>query len=290
MRKKLWIFLSLIIMLAIVRFLDHSLFYNLTKNDLLYTATIKNESFHYVFLGNSSYNNAMHVLLKTQDRVEEDVTVVAYYDIIHPIVFLVCNKGDAKYDSILWASYNSGIKKGLTKIQTYKFEYCQVTSQNDSHSFFACILGLPFDSYSSSSITEYPGGIHFSLTETTCYGLHVLKKLKTIYIYYFFFPLVFILLFGTIFNKGIYLSFLYYLEMLILFPYKYFGYNSQSYLYSSLGFGSSETFNIIISSLIWILIGVCLTIGFIKWRRNKFSTVEKVLFCFFLLLPICLRF
>lgn len=290
--KKVYLVPIFLMALLMIRFMDFTLFYNFVKKDLEETPGLMKKNFHYAFIGFSSFNNAEKTLMRIMNKTSEGGAIIGYYDLIHPVVFLVYNKTDTKMEPILWELRFNAIQKGLTEIYSYKFEFSKVVHQGKSEFYMTCILGTPFSSYGNRELkndSDLAGYTH-ALIHSPCFGLNIMKKLKDIYIYYFYAPFIIILLLHFIFGRSILLSFLYFGEMVLLFPVKYFALYPLERLLSLLGFQGDSIPGLCFMSLLLITVIILIIMGFREKKKVRLKPVIKFIILFFLLLPILLRF
>jgi hypothetical protein len=294
--KKTIIYVSILVVgLLLSRFIDFSVYSVLAKEENM--NYYKETRIHYEYIGFSTYETAKSTLLERKREIKNDIIVISFYDLLHPLRFLVFNKGEKVWIA-LFPYCNVDFETGLTEISYFKSNRARIKSGGSirwEYSTVMCSLyHYIFEStYNDNSIP---------IVVISMYDKFSLRNepwLKKIYIPYFYIPLILILVFYRKYN--IKLAFLYFLIMPLLFFHKHFVFDSIFCNFFDEKFSPSmfnespiviQIISIGIFLAFWYLIlkNVILGIIDIIKKRNKTDLKEKLIILYFILLPIILRF
>lgn len=291
--KIILIGLSVAVLLITLRFLNHMLYWNMAKLELKNSKTARIEDFS--FLGFSSYKKAQKKLLDFSTIKINEKVIVSYYDLVHPAVFIINNRGTKKFVNI--GIMNVYPESGITTLFFHPTEIIESRRENApaKASYYGTSLfpQLYKALAKQKSGAEKGRGISFILNP-----LEDAKYLKIPYMIYFYLPLLVILIMGANFRRFL-ISFFYYLGMFLLFDFKKVFFTGPfSWLTNLIGINISHTVTAIISALI---LTIFLIIGFLGIFYNRkreageaagyyLTTWGKGLIVLFLLLPFVLRF
>lgn len=287
------VILFVLVLLFAARFLNHMLWWNITKWELKNSKTARIEDF--IFNGFSKYEKAHKKLLDFSKTHIKDKAVVSYFDLVHPTVFIINNRGTKSFVNIGLMNIYPG--PGITILFFHPTEIIETRRENAAvkASYYGTSLFPVFFNTLAKKISkgEEGRGISFILNP-----IEDAKYLKIPYMIYFFLPLLVIFVLGANFRR-FYISFFYYLGLFLLFDFKkVFFIAPFSWLTNLLGLDVSHTAAAIISALILtvFLVGGFWGI-FYKSKREPREAAGfyltlwgRGLIIFFLLLPLVLRF
>jgi hypothetical protein len=296
MIKKLVIILSLILALIVVRLIDCKIMWGLAKLEYEYlhknhNSNISSSGSHVIFYGISDYQAAKRKLKSLMDSSDKNIIVVSYYNLLSPAIYLIYSKRDDK--TILPWLGEITLEKGLNEIYIYKSDRVKVLSKSKKEKLSTMVLGSwlllfkPFNikrNVQNQFLPEYPS---FQISSS--------RYLRKIYIFYFYFPLLLILLITLFYSKKIFLSLYYFLIILILFHFRFV-------IFSGAGYLIKIFIDLTGFSLVWAILFIIYITGlyflFFKgisfaWNLRKterLTFLEKSIILFFLLLPVIFRF
>lgn len=298
--NRLYIWGILVIALFVSRFLDFSILFSLGNREHHFFKMTpfyqKNcDSIYYENIGFSSWENAKEILLKISKEEENQIFIVNFYDFICPIRYLIFNKGSKAKVELPWIQRD--VDGGLTEINIYKYEYFQVKTKDNIECFFNPVVGAPwFFLYEIER--DYNKALKSDklLTGELTVGLSYFYYgnsifIKEIYLFYFYLPLVGILILSR--KYKIHLAYLYFFILLILFAPKFL-------ISYGIGLGLADgVYEIPIIKMIFpFVITILMGVFFIKnirdglknFKERKLEFKEKMIVLYFLLLPLFLRF
>lgn len=300
MRRKIFYMAILIISLLAVRLIDFAIFSNLgnTEHNLfnkIEDCQEKQDETYYEFLGFSFYENAKKELLKLVEREKEKIIVLAFFDLVCPTRYLIYNKEKRSFISTPWIGIE--VEKGFTEFNLFKFDFAEEKHDGRNKSYFLPVVGSVLTPYSFSYKNEALGNLEDSKREKSSefnivhveYHFDSSYFLRNIYIFYFYMPLISMLLLRT--KYSINLAFLYFAFMTVVFhPAHFWGYAPLWGL-----FNQFETIPLVRLIPIVTAIGYCflfiknIKTGIKSIREKKLELEEKYIISFFLLLPLFLR-
>jgi len=304
-RNMLYCTLALLAILFITRLIDFSILnslvnsehYHLLNND---DYQKENDDLYYLSIGFSFHNEAMKKLNAISKMDKKKIFIVNFFDLLSPARYLILNKEEKGRISLPWLGPGKERKielvKGITEVNLYKFDYMSIKSKKKRKgtviatigSFLSDIIDLDLgDEKNLEKEKRAPFRLNFE--EKTNY-LKFSRYIKSIYLIYFYFPLILILILLQKFK--IHLAFLYFITMSLLTG-GYFiefgptlGLNELQY--------KSNIITTAIPLLIFVLYGIFfikqILKGMIQWKKENLSINEKIIILYFLLLPIFLRF
>lgn len=287
---------AVLLLLAAVRFLNLTLWWNMTRLEISQSNSRVGD---YTFLGLSSRQAAQDKLMNSPVRSMKAVSVAAYFDGFHPMVFLVnCNRGGTFTNLGLTAFYP---QTGVTTVIFHPTEIIETHRNGEpaaavyfGRSLFPVLYEKLAGFIAGNGVGESAGNqkISFILnrTEDTDY-------LNIPYYIYFYVPLLGILFLGAYYGRVFYISFFYFPGLFLLFDFRRVLFTGPfDWLIRLTGLEISQTAAAIVSA---VLVGLFVLGGFagIFNGRNRdsdsepaFTTRARALIFFFLLLPLALRF
>lgn len=214
--KKIRLFMLILVSLVLIRFIDLTIIWNLGKAELHYL--LKTEEWesknncYYTFLGFKGYESAKAELLSISNEREEKVIIVSYYTLLSPAVFLIHNKDSGELIFLPWDAVQT--YKGITEVTFYKCDLARIKSNDHIEYKIVPVIGTFLSNLKvlfDDSIVSISWGIDYSM------------YLNKIYMFYFFFPLILILVFSYVFSKAVFVSFSYYFIMILFLLSKSYG-------------------------------------------------------------------
>lgn len=281
------------LLLFALRFLNHMLWWNVSKLELKSSKTAGIEDF--TFLGLSTYNKAQKKLVLISQTTIKDKSIVSYYDIIHPNVFIVNNRGAGRFVNL--GLMNVYAEPGITTLFFHPSEIIEPRRENVPVKAFYFGISL-FPQLFKTLAKQISAGENERVMSFILNPIEDSKYLKIPYMVYFFLPLLVIIMLGAGHRK-FFISFFYYPGLLLLFDFKRIFFIAPfSWLTDLLGIDVSRTAAAIISAIIVTLFIVGGFWGILSKHKKEsldhtgcYLTVwGKGLIIFFFLLPLALRF
>ena len=285
--------MMVLLLLFAVRFLDHMLWWNVSKLELKSSKTAGIEDF--TFLGLSTYKKAQKKLAVISQTTIKDKSIVSYFDIIHPNVFIVNNRSSRRFVNL--GLMNFYAEPGKTALLFHPSEIIEIRREKvPVKAFYFGISLFPqlFKTLAKQiSDEKSERKISFILNP-----IENSKYLKIPYMVYFFLPLLVIIMLGAGYRK-FFISFFYYVGLFLLFDFKKIFFIAPfSWLTNLVGIDLSHTAAAIISAIILTLFLAGGVWGILSKRKKEsldytgcYLTVwGKGGIVFFLLLPLALRF
>lgn len=291
--KILFVIIFVLGLLFAVRFLNQMLWWNVTKWEIKSSQTGRIESFN--FLGLANIEKAQKKLSYFSQTSIQEKTIVSYFDLVHPAVFIINNKGAKSFVNI--GMMNVYPEPGITTLSFYPSEIIETKRENSPAKalyFGHCLFPKLFETLAAHISGDGAGkGISFIFNP-----VEDSKYLKIPYMLYFFLPLLIIILLGAHYPKFI-ISFFYYAGLFLLFDFKRVFFSVPfSWLTNLLGLEVSHLVSAIISALmLTVFIAAGFAGIFYKRRRDPMdyrgyylTYWGRGLVIFFILLPLVLRF
>lgn len=297
MKKKIIYISILVVVLLLSRLIDFSVYSVLAKEENI--NYYRETKIYYEYIGLSNYETAKSILLEKNREEEKRFIVISFYDLLHPLRFLVFNKGK-KYSIALFPDFNVRFETGLTEISYFKSNRVRIKNGKDIHWKYSTVLCSFYHFIFKKTKSNSDGILHFYIPNRfEMYTLINEPWLKKIYIFYFYIPLILILVFYRKYN--IKLAFLYFLVMPLLFFFNHFMFDSIFFNFFDDRFSPSifeespimiQIISVGIFLAFWYLILKNIISGIIDIikKRNKTDLKEKLIIIYFILLPILLRF
>ena len=220
------------------------------------------------------------------------IVILSYYDILHPGIFLVYNRGPSTFLDL--GRLLIQVAPGQSVITLYPTDIYRIQSETGhTATYFGYSLLSPFfENVAKRSVTDpkqkKPSGTTASFILK---DLAKSKYLKIPYLIYFFIPLFFIVVIAISYDFSFLVALYYYVGLFILFDFKQvFVKVPFFWLFNHLNIQVSEMMASVISVFLLVLFLVFGTMGFSLWRKKEnFLWMKRYVF-FFLFLPIFLRF
>lgn len=275
--------LCVVLLLLIARFLNLGLWWLVTRAELSTKPAIPEAQ--YSFLNFSGSTGAQKKMSEIRTRPPGNaaiklIQVAAYFNFVHPAVFLVHNYGNKPGMVDLGqvivivppgtSSYSVSLAGRINHEQGRGFA-------DFDHGLLLKLLGL-----------SKPGQGNISVT--------IKSPEKTVaifipYLVYLLVPLIALLVLVNLFSTAVFSAFFYFPLMFLLFDYQIlFCRVPLSWLIGvseKHGFSSPETWISLLLAGLFTAIGV---LGLSRWKRRRDVFKESLIFWFFLLLPLFLRF
>jgi hypothetical protein len=280
--NKITLALAVFLLLLLARFLNLGLWWLMAKAEMSGKPSIPGAS--YTFLNFSSRESAMKKMQENRHPQNRDnrPRVVAYFNILHPGIFLVRNSsgGLAPVDlgkAVVMAppgdsTFTLSLADGITMERTG-----QTASGNFAHSILFNLAGLGDPAKS---------GVSFSLKSPgkTSYA-HIP------YLIYFLAPLIAILVLSNFYTPALFTAYFYFPLLFLLFDFRLvFCRVPLSWLVGvseKQGLASPEVW---ISLVMLGLLTAAGVAGLMNWKQRRDVYKETLIVWFFLLLPLFLRF
>ncbi|MCU0289149.1 MAG: hypothetical protein MUF15_22490 [Acidobacteria bacterium] len=307
--KILSIIFFIVLMLAAARLINQTVWWNMIKLE------IKNNPAtavtNYSFLGLSGYNVARDRLTGMINQKIREVTIVSYFDFIHPAVFLVHSRSRN-------ALVNMGILnllpgKGFIDCFFFPSEIIKVRATQDDRTnteviYYGASLfpqlywSLARRIEKAATMADPVVQQTDSSSQSTSFLLNPIEKatyLKIPYYFHFYFPLLLILILTAFYGKAFCIAFFYYLELFLLFDFRKVMFTVPfSWFIDLTGMNISPTAATVLAAALTFVFTICAFAGIShinKKRKEKFGFVQltawgKGLIFFFILLPWVIRF
>ncbi|MCK4835100.1 MAG: hypothetical protein KAT17_00595 [Candidatus Aminicenantes bacterium] len=289
-KKPFVLFMAVLGIMIIVRFLNLSLLWQMTKMELNNRSLAVTQN--YFFLGLSTYAQAKNRLLNYSDTRTKKIAVVSYYTLLQPAVFLISNDGNPTFiDLGRVAVY---IESGLTKITLHSDDIIERQWRNTIQTKFMgySLFSFLYEWLISSKFMDSKG--KFKLGKQISYVVKPIEKtkyLKITYILYFYLPLLLIFWFSSIYGRGFYCAFFYYLGIFLLFNFKRVLITVPFFwLFNLIKIEISDFISLLFAMALLVIFLILAGIGVKNWKGLKRDSWGKPLIFMFILLPVFLRF
>jgi hypothetical protein len=276
-----YLFGILILLLVVFRFINLTMWWLVTHMEL--TNKTPDKQVKYTALHLSSQKKAKEKCLELSQRhPAASVTVVSYFNLVHPGVFLVHNK--AKHSTVDLGRMVIPLGPGLFTFRMHLTDIIEKQwDQTVQRTRFTTSILLTF------FIKEDPAAskdISFILK-----SMEKAEYLDIPYLIYFYLPLVLILIFSSFYSRAVFTSFFYYPGLFLLFDFK-------AVLFRVPFSWLTRVFNIkdttpvegvgaVVVAVLFTLLGFY---GLLNWKNRRDIFKEKLMVFFFILLPLFLRF
>ncbi len=283
----------ILLMLAAARLANLTIWWNVMRLEL--TNDPLTPVNNYRFLGHSGYEAARKKLDTMLALRIRKATIVSYFDLLHPAVFLIHNRSQSTFvNAGLMTTYPA---KGFSEYFFHPTEILEVRGKETGKRavYFGSSLFPAIYEKIASRISPSSQRISFIITP-----IEDGKYLKIPYYIYFYLPLLSILIIAAYYGRTFYIAFFYYLGLFLLFDFKKVIFTAPfSWLINLLGFDVSPAAAAIVSAVLVCLFVIGGFIGLFNIRRTRkweetgepyMSVLGKSLIFFFLLLPLFLRF
>lgn len=299
--KFLLITFVLLALLAAVRMLNLTLLWNTTKLELINNPLTQVDNFK--FLGLSGYGHAQEKLTNSL-TLHKKLTIVSYFDLLHQSVFLIhCNETNSFVNLGVASIY---LQPGTTTVSFYPMEIIETKRDGEASraiyfgdSLFPSLYDKAANYISGTGGGENPSDSGKQMKRRISFILNEMEGssyLKISYYVYFYLPLLVILTLAGRYGRTFYISFIYYLELFLLFDFKRILFTIPfSWLINLLGVKISQTAAAIAAAVVLIPFVIGIFAGILH-NRKEYPTQQvltpwsKSFIIFFILLPLFLRF
>jgi hypothetical protein len=289
---------AIILMLAAFHVINLTIQWNITKLEISTNELTKERLGYYTFLGLTNHETAQRKLKTAIGLQIKPFTVVSYFDLIHPAVFLIHSRSSNAV--VFTGSMMTYPGIGFTDIYFHASEIVQTIKKEKGTRVFyygnSLFPGLYHKIAQTMIDSEIGEGIRRSDLSFILTPVEDSQYLKIIHYTYFFLPLVMILILASYYGKVFYIAFFYYLGLFLLFDFKRFLFTIPfSWLIDILHLKLSSSTETIVAAVITALFVIFAFIGLFsrKKRLEKEQALTvwgKGLIVFFILLPLVLRF
>ena len=275
----------ILLMLAVIRTGNLGLLWHLHSQEIRNRPGIELEN--YVFVGFSSRKSAEERLSRYSDTGGRPFAVASYFDFIHPAVYLISNTGGAVFADL--GRLSIFVRPGETRVAFHPEDVVERTWKETTQAFYfgEAPLSPLFKSFARVMIARSKAGPEIS------YVIEPLEKMKHLrwsYLIYFYIPLIIIIWLSTVYGRGFWVAFLYYLGLFLFFDFKqalatvpfiWF----LSFINVELSSGAALVISLMV---LCVSIGLAFS-GFVHWGKLEKGSWAKPLAVLFILLPVFLR-
>jgi len=271
----------LVILLAVSRFLNLTMWWFTTRLELADKPPDKQVK--YTFLQLSSHGKAEEKCRElSQKSPAASVTVVSYFNLLNPGVFLVHNK--AKFAAVDLGRMVIPLSPGLF---TFRIRLTDIIEKQQDQT-------LQWTRFSPSILLTFFIKEDPAANKDISYILKPVGKtgyLHIPYLVYFYLPLVLILIFSSVYTRAVFTSFFYYAGLFLLFDYKNVLFRVPlrwlTQLVNITDTTPIEGIGAAAAAALFTLLGIY---GLFNWKHSRDIFKERSIALFFILLPIFLRF
>jgi hypothetical protein len=284
-KKIVKIILICLFLLLFTRFFDFYFFWNIGNGYFLNKDSLSSKKVLFIKGGFYSKNKAKNELKK---KLNEDskIVFISYFTFFSPFKLLVYSKEENKAIDLPYIG-GAFLEKGFNEITIYKPELVKIKNEKKVFYYVHPVVGNIFSNMYVHGL--FSKSSTFSRIELDWGNEDIIFQ----YFLYFYFPLLLILVFYFLFKKRILFSFLYYIEMIILFDLSSFIQGAFLIFDKMNLFISIRNFSGYIGAAFFIVL-MLVSILLIKKGKTFFksglSDIEKLLIIYFISLPIFLRF
>lgn len=299
--KVLLVSLLILLMLVAARFINLTICWNAVKLELQGNPSIP--LMNYRFLGLSDYETAQGKLTGLVNSQIREFTVVSYYDLFHPAVFLIHSRSKTPLVNVGIMNVLPG--KGFVDYFFHPTEILEARSNETNRqavyygsAIFPAIYWNIARRLSGQEVGEEAG----TKSRPISFIINPVEDadyLKIPYYVYFYFPLLLILILTAFYGKPFCISFFYYIGLLLLFDFRRVLFTIPfSWFINLLGLNISPTMAAVIAvawAILFFFGGLSGIVYVINKRKENLGTIQltiwgKGLIVFFILLPLFLRF
>jgi hypothetical protein len=285
--NKVYLAVLVLVLLLVLRFLNLSLWWFVNKWELTHNTATK--AVLYSFLNLASYDAAEKELRKIAQPVpgKPGIAVVAYFNFLHPVVFLVQNNKPGGLSPVDLGRLVLPVEPGRTALTVSLSEVVEKKSprskRTQSRHFGSSLLAKLFISPPSPAAIQQVSYILKS-PEKSSY-------LKIPYFVYFFVPMVLVLVLAGFYTRAVWAAYFYFPLMFLLFDFRELFFRVPFHFF--IRWFKSDFFNsleLVIAIFLVILFTAAGVIGLMNWKERRDKFAETLIVFLFLLLPIFLRF
>jgi hypothetical protein len=276
-----YLFGILILLLVVFRFINLTMWWFMTHLEL--TNKPPDKQVKYTSLHLSSHGKAKEKCLDLSQRYPPtNVTVVSYFNLLHPGVFLVHNK--AKHATVDLGRMTVILGPGLFTFRMHLTDMIEKQrDQTVQQTPFATSILLSFFIKEDPAASKDISFILKSREKT--------KYLDIPYFIYFYLPLVLILIFSSLYSPAVFTSFFFYPGLFLLFDFKTVLFRAPfswlTQLFNITDTTPVEGVGAVVVAVLFTLLGIY---GLLNWKNRRDIFKEKLTVFFFVLLPLFLRF
>lgn len=293
--KVVLVAIFVLLFLGGVRFLNLVMWWNMTRLEVSSSSLTQVDN--YQFIGYSDLKAAREKMDKFERLNPKAMTIVSYFDIWHPAVFLIRNNGGAGFVHLgNMVFYPLPGFSALLIRPSEVIEMHRPKSPIQAVYFGESLFPGIYERYASTiagGVGESGKGAGMSFVVKP---MKDSRYMKIPYYVYFYLPLLLILVLGNTYGNVFYISFFYYVELFLLYDFRRVLFTIPfSWLLNLMDLKPSQTVTTIIAIVIAFVFLVMSFIGLFSIRKKELH--EKVIniwgkaFIFiFLMLPIVLRF
>lgn len=272
---------ALVLLLVVFRFINLTGWWLVTHMELNRKFTSRDVK--YTALHFSNYNKAQEKNRElSQKYPAAAVTVVSYFNLLHPAVFVIQNK--AKFSAVDLGRITVTLGPGRF---TFKIYLADVIEKQWNHNTQRTRFGTSILPVFSAKKASQAG-------QDVAFILKPLKKsmyLDIPYLMYFYLPLALILFFSFFYTRAVFTSFFYYTGLFLLFDFKDLLFTVPFNWFTQLfNIKDTASFEGVAAGVLVLLFTILGFVGIFKWKEMRDIFKEKLIVLFFILLPIFLRF
>jgi hypothetical protein len=272
---------ALVLLLVVFRFINLTTWWFVTHLEL--TRKFTGRDVKYTSLHFSNYNNAQEKNRElSQKHPTATVTVVSYFNLLHPAVFVIQNK--AKFSAVDLGRMTVTVGPGRFIFKIYLADVIEKQwNHNTQRTRFGTSI-LPF--FSTKKASQAGQDVSFILKP-----LKKSKYLDIPYLMYFYLPLALILFFSFFYTRAVFTSFFYYTGLFLFFDFKDILFAVPfNWLTQLFNIKDTTSFEGVAAGVLVSLFTILGFVGIFKWKEMRDIFKEKLIVLLFILLPIFLRF
>ena len=280
-----WKFLVILTMLLLVRMANMGLLWHLQGQEIRNRPRVKLGN--YVFLGLASEESAKERLLRYSDMGTRSIAMVSYFNLIHPAAYLISNKGGGVFVDL--GRLSVYVRSGETQVSFHPEDIVERRWRGTTQAFYfgEAPLAPIFKSLARMMVARTKPGPEIS------YVIEPMGKMKYIrwsYMIYFYLPLILIVWLSSVYGRGFWISFLYYLGLFLFFDFKHALVTVPFFWFLDFTNIPLSSGAVLVFSLIILLVFIVLALSsFSQWRNLDKKGWARPLVLFFILLALFLR-
>ncbi len=284
-------FLLLILSLFAAHFLNLFIQWTVFCNELS-----QKPSYHspeYSFLGFSLFNPKKITAVQRMPNASPTGRVFAFFDLLHPVVFMVWNNGSAG-DFFDLGPVLVALPIGASRVTFFPASVFLLSQDEKTvvKNHGGSILGHAWAKFLGKKTTAWRNGVRQTPGSFVAKQPEESRYLKIPYLVYFYLPLVVILLLVATFGAAMAAAFFYYAVMFFLFDYQeLFVSVPFAWVFKALDseLPDPSVMAILAAAFAVFFLG-CSVFGLWRWKNREMSRRDKWIVLFFVLLPFFLFF
>lgn len=285
-----FLLLMVLVLLIVFRFLNVFLLWQVTKMEL--NRQSEEVPHRYYHLGLSTHGQSKKNLGLYAALPGEQIVVVSYFNLMEPSIFLVSNPDGRRFLDL--GRLAVLVEPGISKITLTCEDMVETERKGEKKSaYFGDSLFISlFRSTNRKQTADRPANAEspppLSYVQNS---MESSKFLKIPYLIYFYLPLLVIVLLSSVYGRGFYRAFLYYLGLFFLFDFSRVMVTIPfSWLFNLLEIELPHTVSLLMATALMLFFLVMAGIGF-RFRKEMIKGLwPRFLMLFFILLPFFLRF